>query len=385
MRTGAMERFETMRRSGWLAVIAVTVGAVPAHAQRDSTVLRPTRFEVRLEAIAKQLEVRRDIEIRLTRQLQELEQVLRAASVEEVRTRAARTIDQLRADFARNEADRLMIVRQLDSVCVQDQKPQGWIGVVFNGPARVEKVGDGPEIYQYLEYPVVESVEPGSPAYKAGLRAGDVVLRLADSDLRERIVIASLLTPGALVPIRVRRDGLPKSVNVVVEPRPEDFVTPCPWVDERFAVARFPFRTRLRGVEGSQGAITLVPVEQREGGSRSDRAVVVGTGPGSGMSFTYSFGQVGSPIVGGAQLVSMSDHLRDALGVSGGVFVLKVLPGAIAYESGLRDGDVIVAVNDRDTNIPMAVVNAVRSARNHEARLVIVRKQKRHTVIMKWE
>ena len=45
----------------------------------------------------------------------------------------------------------------------------------------------------------------------------------------------------------------------------------------------------------------------------------------------------------------------------------------------------IVAVNDRDTNVPMAVVNAVRTAQNREARLVIVRKQKRHTILMKWE
>jgi serine protease Do len=145
-----------------------------------------------------------------------------------------------------------------------------------------------------------------------------------------------------------------------------------------------PLRTRLRVPEGSEGAIIYAPTEQR-GGARSDRPVVVGVGPGSGMSYTYSFGQVGSPIVGGAQLVSMSDHLRDALGVTSGVFVLKVAPGAIAYESGLRDGDVIVAVNDRDTNVPMAVVNAVRTAQNREARLVIVRKQKRHTILMKWE
>jgi S1-C subfamily serine protease len=93
--------------------------------------------------------------------------------------------------------------RRLDSLCGADAQPEGWLGLNMNGLSEYARDNDGPVITRFFDAPVVESVEPGSPAEKAGLRSGDVMVQLNGKDIRgQEVDFARLLRPGAKVAVR---------------------------------------------------------------------------------------------------------------------------------------------------------------------------------------
>lgn len=69
----------------------------------------------------------------------------------------------------------------------------------------------------------IESVEPGKPASKAGVRAGDVIVRVGTLEPREfDQVVAHICSfrPGAVVEIEVQRGNERKSFKVKLTTRP---------------------------------------------------------------------------------------------------------------------------------------------------------------------
>lgn len=72
-------------------------------------------------------------------------------------------------------------------------------------------------------YPSIGSVNPGDPADRAGLKAGDVLVSVAG----ERVVFAQHVSeaistnPGRAIDIVVRRDGALQTISVTPEPRGE--------------------------------------------------------------------------------------------------------------------------------------------------------------------
>ncbi len=71
----------------------------------------------------------------------------------------------------------------------------------------------------------IQSVQPGEPAERAGLRAGDVVLEVNGTEVTPEQSLSYLVAnirPGTTVPIEFIRDGERQSVNVTVGRRPSD-------------------------------------------------------------------------------------------------------------------------------------------------------------------
>jgi S1-C subfamily serine protease len=61
-------------------------------------------------------------------------------------------------------------------------------------------------------------VIPGSPADKAGIKAGDILVRVGDRDIRAVVDVPSAMTPvspGKLIPVRVFRRGSESDISVV--------------------------------------------------------------------------------------------------------------------------------------------------------------------------
>jgi serine protease Do len=71
----------------------------------------------------------------------------------------------------------------------------------------------------------VQSVVPGKAADRAGIRAGDVVVKVGDRDVTPDQTATSLIfniAPGTRVKIDLLRNGRPLSVNAVVDRRPSE-------------------------------------------------------------------------------------------------------------------------------------------------------------------
>jgi serine protease Do len=100
---------------------------------------------------------------------------------------------------------------------------RGWIGV---GIQDVDENLAKSFNLKKAEGILVSEVQQGSPAEKAGLKQGDVILRLDNktlnnvNDLRNQI---SLLPPKTTIILQIIRDGKSKDVEVTVGEQPADF------------------------------------------------------------------------------------------------------------------------------------------------------------------
>ena len=161
---------------------------------------------------------------------------------------------------------------------------RGWLGVYIQDVDKnlAESLG--------LKRPtgaLIAQVEPGSPADKAGIEAGDVVVEFNGREIVEASDLphtVGLMAPGKRAPVVVIRKSKEKRLQVTVGARPD---------------------------------------EDGLSGSRLDGDLL------------------------GLSVDDIDDELRDKLRLSGGVVVVKVAADSPAANAGLREGDVIVQLGYR--------------------------------------
>jgi len=146
---------------------------------------------------------------------------------------------------------------------------------------------------------LVSSVEKGSPAEKAGIEAGDVILKfdsktVASSEDLPRLVGAT--KPGSKAVVQIMRNKVSKDVNLVVGEMPDE--------------TRSAQRQQRRGQPGGKPPAEAV----------------------TRMGMTLSESTL---------------QQREQLNIAGGVVVDEVTPGA-ASRAGIRKGDIILAINNQD-------------------------------------
>ena len=249
------------------------------------------------------------------------------------------------------------------------ETPTGWLGVRLSDEGIFSENGAA----FFERYPVVSSVEPGSPASKAGVLPGDVILTFNSHDMRGgTLQLSNWMKPGAAFELRVRRNEGVRLVRGVLGRRPDGW-------EQRIVVQVSPNEQIFlrRSAEERAGGLQQSGVRVRTEGPMPPRLpslLVPALGLGRGL---YPFA--------GAEFTALNSDLSDVLGVKPeGVFVANVVEGSIAREAGLRGGDVVVMADKIKIENPNDLVRAIRSADDRSVTLQVIRKHKPQTITLKW-
>jgi serine protease Do len=190
---------------------------------------------------------------------------------------------------------------------------RGYVGV------RLQEVTTG--IAQALGRPdtkgaLVASVEPGSPAEDAGIKTGDVITSIENRNIegpRDLSRAVGGMKPGTRTALTVIRNGKSQEIPIAIGQRQQDRPT-------RTGALENPDK------DGKRLGLNLAP---------------------------------------------MSEAARRRLGVDSGLVVDEVEPGTPAAESGIRPGDVIVAVNNRPVAQPSDLAEEWAKARREDRPLLV--------------
>lgn len=210
----------------------------------------------------------------------------------------------------------------------------------------------------------VTDVSEDSPAADAGLRADDVIVRFDGEEIRSARHLARLVRetpPERVVDLAFLRDGERRTAEVRIGERTAGW----PGLDsERMEEihGRIEDAMERRG-EAMERLDDLEGLEDLEGRLEDLDLEIEGR----------AFAVRGRGRLG-VRLQPLTDQLADHFGADdGGALVAAVRDGSPAAAAGVRAGDVIVRVGDRDVRSPGDVARVVRSADAGPVTVIVVR------------
>ena len=246
------------------------------------------------------------------------------------------------------------------------EPPKGWVGLLITtGIGQADAAGK----MVFNDYPVIESIDPGSPAEKAGLQAGDILISINAQDFkRNPIPMNSLLQPGKRVVFRYRRDNVAKVSRLVVAQCPAG---KCGRVQISLIG---PDMSRMQRVQ-TEGLL-----RRAAAGGRVPLPIRVAVPP-------FDVFGTGTPsiAIAGAEMTQLNEGLRELVNVKGdGIFVVNVTVPSIAGDAGLRSGDVIVRVEKQLVQNPGQLIQLMLEAPDNSLLLQVLRKQKEQNITLRW-
>ena len=244
--------------------------------------------------------------------------------------------------------------------------PTGWFGVTLSDDGMFDERGT----VFFERYPVVSSVEPGSPASKAGVVPGDILMSFNSQDMRgSAFQLRGWLKPGAPFVIRLRRNDAVHVMRGTLGIPPEGWENRV--VVELKPSQEFERRTRTpnRRLPSTERVMVRTPLP-----SRVPSALIPNFTFGGGV---YPFA--------GMEVIALNEDIREILGVKPeGVFVTNVVQGTPARVAGLKGGDVLLQADGVRLGSPIDLVNAIAGAEGRTIRLRIIRNRKPQTLTLSW-
>lgn len=182
----------------------------------------------------------------------------------------------------------------------------------------------------------VTKVEENTPAEKAGLKVGDVVTEYNGQRVEgtEQFIRFVRETPaGRNIKLTVIRGGNSQVLQATIEARKPNEMS--------WSMARLP----------EMPAIPAIPEMPR---------VIMSTRSGAL----------------GIEGESVSSQLAEFFGVKEGVLVRSVNKGSAAEKAGIKAGDVITRIDDKNVSSPVEITRAIRGSRDRTLAVTLMRDRK---------
>jgi len=199
----------------------------------------------------------------------------------------------------------------------------------------------------------ITSVDENSPASKAGLKDGDVVLEYNGQAIEGRAQLSRMVseTPvGRTAKLGVWRNGSLQTLTATIE--------------EKKGPALFA---------GAGGGFAMPNMGQFE----ELRNMKIPEIDIPSFSMTYQ-----SPVLGiMGEPLSHEEQLAEFFGVKDGVLVKAVTKNSSAEKAGIKAGDVIVKVDDTTISSTQNITKALRDARSKKTVTVVVVRQKKEMTL----
>lgn len=183
---------------------------------------------------------------------------------------------------------------------------------------------------------IVANVEPGGPAARAGVRQGDVIVKVGGQEVTEDNTLSYIVANqriGAAVPIELIRDGRRQTVTATIAERPSE--------------------QQLAGALREEQSAPSPREETQQAARRSL----------------------------GLTLRPLTPDIRQQLRVGNdvqGLVIDGLNPGSDAAAKGLRRGDIVRRINNRDVTTPeqaAAIIEEARRAGRNTVLLLVQRGQ----------
>ncbi|MEO8574057.1 MAG: PDZ domain-containing protein [Pyrinomonadaceae bacterium] len=207
----------------------------------------------------------------------------------------------------------------------------------------------------------IEKVIEGSPAEKAGLRNGDVIVRFNNEEITSVRKLSRLLgevAPDHQAKLTVIRTGGEREITATVGKRP----TPK-FEEGAFGVTtpgfeRVPFPP--------SGEMPVLPPMRS-----------IPSTPGTPEPFAFRMNS-GRRI--GIAVTPLTKQLSEHFGVESGVMVSDVRADSPAAKAGLRAGDIIVEVEGKDVTGDIDLIRAITEKKEGDVALTFIRDGNRQTI-----
>lgn len=199
----------------------------------------------------------------------------------------------------------------------------------------------------------VAKVLEGSPAAAAGLKEGDVILRINGEEVtstRKLTRLVNEIAPDHTARLTIFRDKTEREIEVTLGRRPLPQIGQSIFTPPTEPMPGMPeIEERLRGY--------LERIEDL---------------PPRPLPFARR--QIG------VSLMPLTDQLRRYFKVESGVLVSEVREGSPAQKAGLAAGDIIVEAEGKTVKEPEDLISAINAKASGEITLTIVRNGKRQTI-----